>query len=159
MSGRLIILPHKTWHVWNREAIAKVRNDERDHAEKTEASAEKQRELDGEARIELLRRRAGTATIEAEGRIGSDTSIVPSVPPVPSNEEEQLGGGFLHGPDGHLNLFADVEHAMGVNAEHERDRLAREALAAKRSGTAACTLTITLLVEPPLRIFFLPFLH
>ena len=34
MSGRLIILPKKRWNVWNRENVAKVRNDEKAHAEK-----------------------------------------------------------------------------------------------------------------------------
>jgi hypothetical protein len=43
MSGRLIILPHKSWHVWNRDNVEKVKRDERLHKEEQERKAERQR--------------------------------------------------------------------------------------------------------------------
>jgi hypothetical protein len=44
-TGRLIILPHKSWHVWNRDNIEKVKRDERLHREAGEAKAEKERQV------------------------------------------------------------------------------------------------------------------
>ena len=65
MSSRLIILPKKTWNVYNREAIARVRNDERQNAEAEAVKRERQRSLDSEARLELLRQRAhGEGTMQ-----------------------------------------------------------------------------------------------
>ena len=43
MSGRMIILPHKSWHVYNSANIIKVKEDERKHEEEEK---EKQRKVD-----------------------------------------------------------------------------------------------------------------
>jgi hypothetical protein len=46
MSGRLIILPHKSWNVWNRDNIEKVQRDERLHEEEQQRLREKSRATD-----------------------------------------------------------------------------------------------------------------
>lgn len=42
-SGRLIILPKKSWHVWNQDNREKVLRDERLHREEQDERAEQQR--------------------------------------------------------------------------------------------------------------------
>lgn len=48
MSGRLVILRHKKWNVWNRENIEKVKKDERLHQEALKEQNEKERKLNSE---------------------------------------------------------------------------------------------------------------
>jgi hypothetical protein len=48
MSGRLIILRHKKWNVWNRENIEKVKRDERLHREEMERKQENERKINSE---------------------------------------------------------------------------------------------------------------
>jgi len=141
MSGRLILLPHKKWNVWNREAIAKVRNDERDHAEAIEAAAANQRDTDAEARLETLRKRAHHAQ---EGSSSAPT-LAPSVPdssmesavaaavaPAAGEVVSNEGATSLYSASGHINLFSDAEHALGANEDAERERRAKEDLEARK---------------------------
>ena len=95
MSGRLIILPKKSWNVWNRENIAKVRNDEKEHCEKMEKERNRQLHVDSEARLDLLKKKNKPETVEGQ-------AVQPKA--------EKLE---------HVNFFADVEQAMGSNPEHE----------------------------------------
>ncbi len=55
MSGRLVILRHKSWHVWNADNREKVMRDEREHAEEVEADRHKRQRLEQERNLELLR--------------------------------------------------------------------------------------------------------
>lgn len=55
MSGRLIILPKKSWHVGKRENIEKVLRDERLAEEEAAAAQERAREIAQERVVETLR--------------------------------------------------------------------------------------------------------
>lgn len=63
MSGRLIILRHKKWHVWNRENIEKVKKDERLHREELEANARKSRDINAEHIMETLKQASAPSEI------------------------------------------------------------------------------------------------
>jgi hypothetical protein len=63
MSGRLIILRHKKWHVWNRENIEKVKKDERLHREELEANSKKSRDMNAEHLMETLRQASDSSEI------------------------------------------------------------------------------------------------
>ncbi|SAM01543.1 hypothetical protein [Absidia glauca] len=64
------ILPHKSWHVYNKKNIEKVRKDEA--KAKTEQEAKDKRALvaDSEVRLKLLRQRASTNQVDQEGQVG-----------------------------------------------------------------------------------------
>jgi hypothetical protein len=62
MAGRLIILRHKTWHVWNRENIEKVKKDERLHREEMERKRENERKLHSEQILEIFQQNNETET-------------------------------------------------------------------------------------------------
>lgn len=55
MSGRLVILPHKSWNVWNRDNREKVAKDEREFREQQEALVEKNNLLLQEQNLLILR--------------------------------------------------------------------------------------------------------
>jgi len=139
MSGRLILLPHKKWNVWNREAIAKVRNDERDHAEAIEAAAANQRDVDAEARLEILRNRAhyaqeGTPPAPALNASIPESSVESAAAEAaaPSDVVSNEGAANLYTASGHINLFNDAELALGANEDAERERRAKEDLEARK---------------------------
>lgn len=57
MSGRLIILPKKSWHPGKRENIEKVLRDERLAAEHAAVAHERAREIAQEGIVETLTKR------------------------------------------------------------------------------------------------------
>lgn len=56
MSGRLVILPHKSWHVWNQDNREKVKRDERLHREAQAAEELKQRKVFQQQQLDAMRR-------------------------------------------------------------------------------------------------------
>jgi hypothetical protein len=75
MSGRLVILPHKSWNVWNQDNREKVLRDERLHREAEESKAAKDRQLLQEQNLELLRSSGAVDDIPASEAPG--TSVAP----------------------------------------------------------------------------------
>lgn len=114
MSGRLIILPKKRWNVWNRENIAKVRYDEQQHQLKVEKEEDRQRKLDSEARLQVLRKRSKGADASDEPQLDFKVKV-----------EDDEGEVSIHTASGHINFFQDIEHAMDGNEEHEVCSLVR----------------------------------
>lgn len=55
MSGRLIILPKKSYCPWNPENVERVLRDEREHAEKIEQEAKKQKAAESRKRLNALK--------------------------------------------------------------------------------------------------------
>uniref|UniRef100_A0A8D0GWF2 Leukocyte receptor cluster member 1 n=1 Tax=Sphenodon punctatus TaxID=8508 RepID=A0A8D0GWF2_SPHPU len=92
------ILPKKSWHVRNRDNVARVRRDEA--AAEAERAGKEARALraEQEARTKLLRKKAQLS--------GHDSAIAPLV-------TEQ--------PPGHLNLFSESQSSSG-NQEHEEEK-------------------------------------
>lgn len=116
MSGRLIILPHKSWHVWNKDNLARVEKDEALNEEKRRLEGEKVQKAEGEARLSLLKKRARILRGEGDQGDDDDNNHMAAVVVV-----EEKGR--------HVNLFEDVEMLEdalvggGLNKDGKRDRL------------------------------------
>jgi len=125
MSGRLIILPKKQWHVRNQDNIDRVRRDEAKAAAE-EADRESRRQLaEREARVRLLRERA-------RGRLdGPGAEAVEAVvgPLPPEKELAEVTSDMVTSDvteaSGHINFFQDAEKGedkVTTNAEHEAEK-------------------------------------
>jgi len=125
MSGRLIILPKKQWHVRNQDNIDRVRKDEAKAAAE-EADRESRRQLaEREARVRLLRERA-------RGRLGGPgaEAVEDVVGPLPPEKElaevtSDMVTSDVTEASGHINFFQDAEKGedkVTTNAEHEAEK-------------------------------------
>jgi hypothetical protein len=92
MSGRLVILPHKSWNVWNRDNREKVQRDERLHREAGEAQAEREKEITQERNVALLRAEQREEDVERGYSNTVETFRL-------FEEAEQLQGAKLGNPD------------------------------------------------------------
>ncbi|KAJ3069171.1 hypothetical protein HDU98_007752 [Podochytrium sp. JEL0797] len=116
--GGLVILKHKSWHVYNQKNIDKVRKDE----EKARAEEGEKRgravKADQEYRLQVLRAKAGSSS--QKRRLGEEAGA--------NGSEIQSAG-----TEGvHLNLFGDLESGKskrrdGTNEEHEGEKAAEKA--------------------------------
>lgn len=69
MSGRLIILPKKSWHPGKRENIEKVLRDERLASEEAAQARERAREVTQESIVETLSKKRYSTAAPAAARI------------------------------------------------------------------------------------------
>ncbi|CAO3589615.1 unnamed protein product [Absidia cylindrospora] len=105
------ILPHKSWHVYNKKNIEKVRKDEAKAKEQQDAIDKRVLTADSEARLKLLRQRAAKNQLHGQ-------------------DEQQLVAKDLI--TGHIHLFAEAEKAASQNEEvvaekkAEKDKLDKQ---------------------------------
>ncbi|XP_054850572.1 leukocyte receptor cluster member 1 [Eublepharis macularius] len=96
------ILPKKSWHVRNKDNVARVRRDE--------AEAEAQRQS-REARVLLAEQEARTEFLRKKARLSAPENSSGS------SDLQSLGS---EGPSQHLNLFYELQE--GGNKEHEEEK-------------------------------------
>eukprot|EP01029_Cantina_marsupialis_P023693 TRINITY_DN5969_c0_g1_i1.p1 TRINITY_DN5969_c0_g1~~TRINITY_DN5969_c0_g1_i1.p1 ORF type:complete len:352 (-),score=100.02 TRINITY_DN5969_c0_g1_i1:66-1121(-) len=137
MSGRLIILPHKKWNVWNRDNVEKVLKDERLDREAKEKDAKKQRLIENERRLQRLKEQAGIVQ-EKEEKSLNDLSSEYAAETVPLVQETVKRTEPLK----HVHLFEEEEreHAekalKGSNEQYMKDKERRERQKKKQMGVA-----------------------
>ncbi|KAM8927738.1 leukocyte receptor cluster member 1 [Pelodytes ibericus] len=90
------ILPKKSWHVRNKDNVARVRKDEAEAAEEERVRRKRAELAEQEARTDYLRKKARL-----------------SLPETDHNEEQALVK--IDRDSGHVNFFQDVEEGKGTN--------------------------------------------
>ncbi|KAF7420970.1 hypothetical protein PC9H_011489 [Pleurotus ostreatus] len=105
--GKLNIAHHKSYHPYRRDNIERVRKDEEEAARKEAQEEGRMMLADSEARIDLLRERAGTQR-DSSGRRSrkrddfDEEKVATTSAPQPA----------LTNPNGHINLFEDLEQSQ-----------------------------------------------
>ena len=61
MSGRLVILPHKSWNVWNQDNKEKVLRDQRLFNEELQNKADNEKRQSQELNLQILQESAKTS--------------------------------------------------------------------------------------------------
>ncbi|CAB1118636.1 unnamed protein product [Ectocarpus sp. CCAP 1310/34] len=148
MSGRLIILPKKSWHPGKRENIEKVLRDERLAAEEAAAARERAREITQEGIVETLtKKRSASETIEGGANAASGTPTSRRRRGRGQDRDEEALGGKGQGWGAtlqHVNLFSDAEREagkiLGQNSDHQREKKEQELQKQQRSGLAPTAL-------------------
>ncbi|TRM62826.1 hypothetical protein BD626DRAFT_41571 [Schizophyllum amplum] len=105
--GRLVIAHHKSYHPYRRDNIERVRRDE-EEAQLKESQAEGKMALaDAEARMSLLREKAGISDKKKKRRRDDDDALASSIP----NSVNAELGAALPTTNGHINFFEDLEQS------------------------------------------------
>lgn len=118
MSGRLVILRHKSWHVWNQDNREKVLKDERLHEEEVKRKVDVENRLIQEKTYEVL------SSVSRPVEEGGCT-------------EDGEGVGGSNEP---FRLFGDIEQQAllakksSENAEYVAEKMKSEQLKRKREG-------------------------
>lgn len=125
MSGRLVILRHKSWHVWNQDNREKVLKDERLHEEEVKRKVDVENRLIQEKTYEVLS--SVSRPVDVEGATGC-------------TEDGDGDGDGEGGSNEPFRLFGDIEQQAllakksSENAEYVAEKLKSEQLKRKREG-------------------------
>ncbi|CAA7266442.1 unnamed protein product [Cyclocybe aegerita] len=120
--GKLNIAHHKSYHPYRRDNIEKVRRDEEEARQKEAKEEGRMLLADAEARIDLLRDRAGIDQPEKKKKRRDDDDMKR----IASSSSMQAA--VLPTTNGHINLFEDLEHTQQAIAAAIR--------ASKKTGPA-----------------------
>ncbi|KAJ3228410.1 Leukocyte receptor cluster member 1 [Chytriomyces hyalinus] len=119
-GGGLVILKHKSWHVYNEKNREKVRKDEEKAKLEDDEKAARATRADQERRLGILRSKSKSHR--------KDDDPTPANQPSASSIEAEFGG-----KEGvHVNLFGELESERvqrkdGRNEEHEAEKAAEKA--------------------------------
>lgn len=118
MSGRLVILRHKSWHVWNQDNREKVLKDERIQREKEEELESKKRKLLQEKQREVL--------------LNNNSAGSNSSQPISDTDVDRFC--LFDDPEG-------VRLAQRENEEYKKEKMEKERNIRKKEGVADWSLS------------------
>ncbi|KAL7750483.1 Leukocyte receptor cluster member 1 [Sorochytrium milnesiophthora] len=114
------ILPHKSWHVYNKDNVARVRRDEALAKAREDELKQRATEADREHRLQVLR---------ARHRKDQDADATAAGADEPTSSASNMTG--LTDAKGHINLFLDLEMAQQKHNKKENPDVVRERKAAE----------------------------
>ncbi|KAJ3116042.1 hypothetical protein HK100_001171, partial [Physocladia obscura] len=135
-GGGLVILKHKSWHVYNESNREKVRKDEEKAKAEDDEKKARAVKADQEHRLNILRSKAAAGSIREFDNNNSKRKLEDDrdndCDASRSNRKTKKAQGDTHqtaGTEGvHLNLFGDLESGKsikrqdGTNVEHESEK-------------------------------------
>lgn len=137
MSGRLVILPHKSWNVWNQDNVEKVLRDERIRDEKNAEEAHRRRRGTQQQVFEAL---TGTS-------VGHDSVLPADLPASSAHIQGEVTVVQSQKETGHVNLFSSGIGFDGKpiqkqeeNQEYCKERAEADRKAQLRAGVAPWAL-------------------
>ncbi|KAI0367334.1 hypothetical protein BV20DRAFT_572744 [Pilatotrama ljubarskyi] len=112
--GKLNIAHHKSYHPYRRDNIERVRRDEEEARQKEAVEEGRMMLADSEARIDLLRQRAGLggSKTRSKGREDDDLALLDSQGAGPSTAGAPAEVSTLTTANGHINFFEDLERSV-----------------------------------------------
>ena len=142
-GGGLVILKHKSWHVWNRDNRERVKKDEEQARVEAELAARRAEEAEQEYRLSVLRTRAAQSRGEDGDVIDVDEDGFREKKkrePVLDEEgnaiEDYTPLGSSSKPQ-HVNFFEDLERGKkrnGANTDHEVEKKKEQEKHEKKLG-------------------------
>ena len=87
MSGRLTLLQHKSWNVWNADNRARVERDKREDAERKKAAADRERSAVQELTLGILLRGDGDSVSDLDRKTASNL-VAPSYKPKDNKDSQ-----------------------------------------------------------------------
>jgi hypothetical protein len=135
MSGKLKLLPHKSWNVWNRDNREKVLKDKRLLQEENDIKSKRDKELEQEHILTVLKSTASnTAHTNATNTNTTNTSnnnTTCNVLVNTTNDNDKQLESF--------RLFDDIEEKLQKqkqNEDYKKEKEMKELLKQRREGTA-----------------------
>jgi hypothetical protein len=143
MSGRLVILPKKSWNVWNPANIEKVRKDEAAAAEKDALTAEADRNAAMLANIALMKGEAPPAKPDEPSKPGEPAQRGGQAAKEGGSKAAKEGKGGKGGGKG--------GKGKGDKAKVRRKPIGRALQLPRRTAATRCTTLVDMSISSPLR--------
>jgi len=133
--GGLNILPKKSWNVWNRDNLDRVRRDEENFQKEEEKKRKRLEEIEQDKRFVNLKGRVAQAKSDAAERTYSELIAEQDGTAVAATATQSVPSASVQ--QGHINFFEDIDNLKSINTtnpEYEAEKKAKEEAEEKKVG-------------------------